>query len=125
MSPDPVPILAQVRALCLALPDAAEKISHGAPTFFIEKGKVFAYFSHHHHNDGRTAVQVKTSGIEEQEMLIEADPDLYYRPPYIGPSGWIGIRLDQGDTDWDHVGDRIAQSWEMVAPRRLLEAGGR
>ena len=125
MSPDPVPVLAQVRALCLALPEAAEKISHGAPTFFIEKGKVFAYFSHNHHGDGRTAVQVKTSGLEEQEMLIEAEPDLYYRPPYIGPAGWIGIRLDQGDTDWDHVGDRIAQSWELVAPRRLLEAGGR
>ncbi|GAA0334845.1 hypothetical protein GCM10009087_51470 [Sphingomonas oligophenolica] len=78
MSPDPDSVLAKVRALCMALPEAAEKISHGAPTFFIEKGKVFAYFSHNHHGDGRTAVQVKTSGREEQAMLVEMDPDLYY-----------------------------------------------
>ena len=125
MSPDPESDLAKVRALCMALPEAAEKISHGAPTFFIEKGKVFAYFSHNHHGDDRTAVQVKTSGREEQAMLVEMDPDLYYVPPYTGPAGWIGMRLDQGATDWDHIGDRIATSWELVAPRRLLEAGGR
>lgn len=122
---DPEPLLARLRELCLELPEAAEKISHGHNAFHIEKGKIFAYFTHNHHKDGRTAVQVKTSGIEEQEMLIEADPDLYYRPPYIGPAGWVGIRLDQGEVDWDHVGDRVAQSWELVAPRRLLEAGGR
>ena len=125
MSPDPDSVLAKVRALCMALPEAAEKISHGAPAFFIEKGKVFAYFSHNHHGDDRTAVQVKTSGREEQAMLVEMDPDLYYVPAYTGPAGWIGMRLDQGETDWDHIGDRIATSWELVAPRRLLEAGGR
>ena len=65
------------------------------------------------------------SGREEQAMLVEMDPDLYYVPPYTGPAGWIGMRLDTGDTDWDHIGDRIATSWELVAPRRLLEAGGR
>jgi len=125
MSPDPESVLAKVRAICMALPAATEKVSHGAPTFFIEKGKVFAYFSHNHHNDGRTAVHVKTSGFDEQAMLVEADPDLYYIPPYIGTAGWIGVRLDAGDTDWDHIGDKIAQSWELVAPAKLLEAGGR
>ena len=125
MSPDPDSVLAKVRAIAMALPEAAEKISHGAPTFFIEKGKVFAYFSHNHHGDDRTAVQVKTSGREEQAMLVEMDPDLYFVPKYTGPAGWIGMRLDQGETDWDHIGDRIATSWELVAPRRLLEAGGR
>jgi phosphoribosylglycinamide formyltransferase-1/phosphoribosylamine--glycine ligase/phosphoribosylglycinamide formyltransferase/phosphoribosylformylglycinamidine cyclo-ligase len=125
MSPDPESDLAKVRALCMALPEAAEKVSHGAPTFHIEKGKVFAYFSHNHHGDDRTAVQVKTSGREEQAMLVEMDPDHYYVPSYTGPAGWIGMRLDTGDTDWDHIGDRIATSWELVAPRRLLEAGGR
>jgi hypothetical protein len=125
MSPDPESVLAQVRKLCLALPGAVEKVSHGAPTFFIEKGKVFACFTHNHHGDDRTAVQVKTSGLEEQAMLVEADSGLYYVPPYIGHAGWVGMRLDTGETDWDHVGDRIAISWELVAPRRLLEAGGR
>ena len=117
-------LLERVSELCLALPETATKLSHGQPAFSVA-GKMFAYFSDNHHNDGRTAVLLKTSGLEEQEMLIESDPDLYYRPPYIGPSGWIGLRLDRGDPDWDHVGDRIAQSWELAAPRRLLEMGGR
>ena len=114
-------LLDQVRARALALPDTAEKLSHGAPGFHIQGGKFFAYFSHDHHGSGITAVQVKTSGPEEQAMLIELDPDLYYRPPYMGPSGWIAIRLDLGDVDWDHVADRILKSWRLVAPRRLAD----
>ena len=68
---------------------------------------------------------VKTSGREEQAMLVEMDPDFYHIPPYLGPSGWIGMELNGAATDWDRIEDRIAISWEMVAPRRLLEAGGR
>jgi phosphoribosylglycinamide formyltransferase-1/phosphoribosylamine--glycine ligase/phosphoribosylglycinamide formyltransferase/phosphoribosylformylglycinamidine cyclo-ligase len=117
-------LLSQVERICLALPETSSKVSHGAPSFMVA-GKMFAYFSDDHHSDGRTAVLVKTSGLEEQEMLIEAEPDLYYRPPYIGHKGWIGLRLDRGDPDWDHVSDRIAYSWELTAPRRLLEMGGR
>jgi phosphoribosylglycinamide formyltransferase-1/phosphoribosylamine--glycine ligase/phosphoribosylglycinamide formyltransferase/phosphoribosylformylglycinamidine cyclo-ligase len=125
MSPDPEKQLAKVRALALALPGTAERLSHGSPGFHIEKGKFFAYFWHNHHSDGETVCIVKTSGREEQEQLIEMEPDLYFSPPYLGPSSWIAMRLDRDDTDWDRVGDRIAASWEMVAPRRLLEAGGR
>lgn len=117
--------LDRVRALALALPEAAERLSHGAPGFHLEKGKFFAYFSHDHHGNGETAVLVKTTGTEEQAMLIEADPALYYKPPYLGTSGWVAIRVAAPDTDWDHVADRIAVSWELAAPRRLLEAGGR
>ena len=94
------------------------------PAFFITKGKMFAYFWHHHHGDDVTAAIVKTSGTEEQAMLIEMEPDLYYRPPYFGPSGWVGIHLDRPDTDWDRVADRVAISWELVAPRRLLVVHG-
>ena len=125
MSPDPDACLERLRTICLALPRAIEKISHGQPVFFIEKGKTFAWFLHNHHGSGITAVAVKTSGAEEQAMLIEADPDLYYKPPYLGPSGWIGLRLDGETVDWDHVADRVATSWELVAPARLLEMGGR
>lgn len=125
MSPDPDAVLARVRELALALPGTAERASHGSPGFHIEKGKFFAYFWHNHHSDGETVVIVKTSGAEEQAMLIEMDPDCYYSPPYLGPSGWVAMRLNGDDVDWDRVGDRIAISWEMVAPRRLLEAGGR
>ena len=125
MSPDPAATLDKVRALALALPEAAERASHGSPGFHIEKGKFFAYFWHNHHSDGETVVIVKTSDREEQAMLIEIDPDCYYSPPYLGPSGWVAMRLDRPDTDWDRIADRIAQSWELVAPWRLLEAGGR
>ena len=125
MSPDPAIELARIRDLCLALPEAAERSSHGAPGFHIEGGRFFAYFWHDHHADGETIVIVKTSGAEEQAMLIEMDPDCYFKPAYLGPSGWVAMRLDRPDTDWDRVGDRIAISWELVAPRRLLEAGGR
>lgn len=125
MSPDPDKDLARVRELCLALPEATEKTSHGAPGFLIEGGRFFAYFWHDHHADGETVVIVKTSGPEEQAMLIDMDPDCYFKPAYIGASGWVAMRLDRADTDWDRIGDRIAISWELVAPRRLLEAGGR
>ena len=125
MNPETEVILDRVREISLALPRAAEKLSHGAPVFFIEKGKTFAWFLHDHHGSGITAVAVKTSGRDEQEMLVETSPELYYLPPYFAPSGWVGLRLDTGDTDWDHVADRIATSWELVAPKRLLEMGGR
>lgn len=125
MSPDPDADLERIRAICMSFPEAAEKLSHGSPAFFIEKGKVYAYYWHNHHGDGHTSVIVKTSGREEQAMLVEMDPEFYHVPPYLGPSGWIAMELNGEATDWDRVGDRIAMSWEMVAPRRLLEAGGR
>lgn len=112
--------LDRIRTIALELPATVEKVSHGTPVFFIEKGRTFAWFWHNHHGDGRTAVLVKTSGIEEQEMLIEADPDVYFRPPYLGPSGWIGLNLAD-ETDWQHVADWIEKSWRAVAPRKLLE----
>jgi hypothetical protein len=121
MSPDPEADLERLRAICLALPHSAERLSHGQPAFYIEKGKIFAWFWDNHHGDGRTAVMVKTSGIEEQEMLIEADPELYYRPAYLGPFGWVAIRTDLPDTDWNHIADRIAMSWDLIAPPKLRE----
>ena len=108
----------------MALPMAAEKLSHGSPAFFIEKGKVYAYFWHNHHSDDRTAVLVKTSSREEQAMLVEADPDSYFVPPYLGPAGWIGLRVDTADVDWEHVAHRIQSSWEMVAPSKLRAVMG-
>lgn len=111
--------LPRLRALALALPKAREKLSHGAPGFFVEGGKFFAYFSDNHHGSGISALLVATSGLEEQAMLIEQDPGLYYRPPYFGASGWIGIRLDTGDTDWEMVEGWLRRSWEVAAPKRL------
>ena len=68
---------------------------------------------------------MRASGVDEQAMLIEAAPELYSRPAYLGPSGWIAINLESAALDWEHVADRIARSWELAAPRRLLEMGGR
>lgn len=112
-------LLDKVRALALALPEADEVTSHGMPCFGIAKGKKYAYFTQNHHGDGIVALLVKTSAPEEQAMLIEQDADRYYRPAYFG-DGWVGIRLDLGDTDWDHIAQRLRISWRQVAPRKLL-----
>jgi hypothetical protein len=118
LSPTPDLVLERLRALCLALPEASERISHGIPAFDVA-GKMFAYFRHNHHGDGRTAVCVKTSGRDEQELLLELDPDLYHRPAYLGPSGWVGIDVASEDTDWTHVGERLRTSYRLAAPTRL------
>ena len=111
-------LIAQVRARALALPEADEVTSHGMPCFGVIKGKKFAYVSNDHHGDGKTALLVKISGPDEQAQLIEMDPARYYRPAYFG-DGWIGIRLDLGDTDWDAVAEWLARSWRAVAPKKL------
>jgi hypothetical protein len=115
--------LEQVRALALDLPDTEERVSHGQPTFFVA-GKMFAQFRHDHHGNGRTIVAVKTADAEEARMLIDAAPENYSRVAYFRAE-WVGLAIGADDTDWAHVGDRIARSWELAAPRRLLEAGGR
>jgi hypothetical protein len=114
--------LQKVREAALELPEASERPSHGQATFFVA-GKQFAQFRDNHHGDAKTVVCVRVSGRDEQAMLLEADPDVYSRPAYL-PS-WISINLTGETVDWDHVADRIAASWELAAPRRLLEAGGR
>jgi hypothetical protein len=116
--------LDKVRSAALDLPETSEKLSHGQPTFFVA-GKQFAQVRDNHHGDGRTVVCVKTSSLDEQAMLLESDPDTYSKPAYLHHAGWISINLASETVDWDHVADRLAQSWELAAPRRLLEAGGR
>ena len=116
--------LDRVRQAALELPETEEKLSHGQPTFFVA-GKQFAQVRDNHHGDGKLVVCVKTSGLDEQAMLLESDPETYSKPAYLGPSGWVSVNLAGDNVDWDHVADRIAASWELAAPRRLLEAGGR
>ena len=117
---DPVWLVSKVRELALAQPEADEVTSHGMPCFGIIGGKKFAYISNDNHGDGKTALLVKISGAEEQAMLIDSDEDRYYRPAYFGDS-WVGIRLDLGDTDWDHIGEWLAKSWLAVAPKKLTK----
>jgi hypothetical protein len=114
--------LERVREAALELPETEERLSHGQPTFFVA-GKQFAQFRDNHHGDGKTVACVRVSSVDEQAMLLEADPETYSRPAYL-PS-WLSINLKGPNVDWDHVADRLAASWELAAPRRLLEAGGR
>ena len=114
--------LDRVRAAALELPETEERLSHGQPTFFVA-GKQFAQFRDNHHGDGKTVVCVRVSSIDEQGMLLDAKPETYSKPAYM-PT-WLSISLVGADVDWDHVADRIAESWELAAPSRLLDAGGR
>lgn len=116
---DPKSVHARVGKLAAALPQVEEKVSHGSPCWRVADKRMFAYFWHNHHSDDITAVLVKTSGAEEQEMLIEMDPDTYFKPPYLGPSGWVGVRLDQPGTDWELVEHRLRESWRLAAPPKL------
>lgn len=106
--------LQRVRRLCLALPNTSEKISHGEPTFFTKTG-VFAMFANNHHNDGHVAVWLPASP-GQQAALIEEVPTTYFRPPYVGTSGWIGVELDQVT---DEVLDaHIRRAWQMIAAKK-------
>ncbi|HWC78104.1 MAG TPA: MmcQ/YjbR family DNA-binding protein [Blastocatellia bacterium] len=107
--------LNRVRKICLALPETTEKLSHGEPTFFVRK-KVFAMFSNNHHKDGHVAVLVPTPpGV--QEMLIEGAPRKFYKPPYVGVRGWVGIELARiSDKD---LAFHINEAWRLIAPKRL------
>jgi phosphoribosylglycinamide formyltransferase-1 len=111
-------LVAQVRERALDLPETEETLSHGMPCFGVMKGKKFAYGSLDHHGDGKTALLVKISGPDQQAQLIENDPDRYYRPAYFG-DGWVGVRLDLGDTDWEAIAAWLDRSWRSIAPARL------
>ncbi len=117
LSPDPNAALARLRDICLALPETDEIVSHGATAFRVH-GKMFAYFQHNHHGDGLTVVSVKTTGREEQDLLLEVDPELYSWPAYIGPRGWIAMSLAPEETDWAHIAARVATSHALAAPKR-------
>lgn len=114
-------LLDRVRELALALPEAEERESHGAPGFRCggASGKFFAHFNNRHHGTDHIAVLVKTDGPDELAALVERDPATYYRPPYYGAAGWVGIILNRAGTDWQHVGAWLERSWRSVAPRRL------
>jgi hypothetical protein len=109
--------LARLRELCFSLPEVTEKEAWGEPTFRV-RDKMFAMFTDNHHGDGRIALWCKAP-LGMQEILVDADPERFYRPPYVGPKGWIGIRLD-AEVDWQEVRSLLAEAWRMTAPRKLL-----
>ena len=104
---------AKLQRICLALPEAAEQETWESATFRV-RGKIFAMTSS---DETRSEVWCK-AGTGVQAMLIAADPRRFFSPPYVGPKGWIGIRLND-ETDWDEVSDLIEESYCLVAPKRL------
>ena len=110
--------LRRVRRICAAMPETAEKLSHGEPTFFVRK-KVFAMFANNHHNDGHIAVWIPAApGF--QATLIKGSPETFFKPPYVGVRGWVGIELDRiSDEDLTY---HIHEAWRLVAPKRLSAA---
>jgi|SRR5215472_15693444 len=113
--------LHRVRRICLALPAVTERLSHGAPTFFAGK-KVFAMFTNNHHNDGHIAVWIPAApGL--QAMLIHDSPKTFFKPPYVGVRGWVGIELDRIGNE--ELAAHILDAWRLVAPKQKKETGAR
>jgi hypothetical protein len=111
-------ILKRLRAICLALPEAAEKVSHGEPTWFAGKGKVFAMFDDHHHGAPHVSVWLPApEGV--QRVLVANDPKRFWRPPYVGAKGWVAVVLDTAP-DWALVADLVEQAYRQVATAKLL-----
>ncbi len=119
MTPPPAP-LDRVRELCLGLPEVVERLSHGAPTFFIGGKRAFVMFHDDHHGDGRLALWC-AAPPGAQEAYIQSAPEHYFRPPYVGHRGWLGVRLDRG-LDGGEVAGAIEDAYLAVAPKRLVEA---
>ena len=111
--------LTRLRKLCLALPEAHEVEAWGTPTFRV-RNKLFAMYADadSHHGDGRAGVWCKAAP-GNQALMVRDAPDRFFVPPYVGPSGWIGVWLD-GDTDWKDLAELLRDSWRLTAPKRLL-----
>jgi hypothetical protein len=112
--------LARVRSLCLALPETEQRESHGEPCWFASGRKMFVMAAQEHHDD-RTAIWAAApEGV--QSSLVASEPERYFRPPYVGHRGWLGVYLDVDDLDWPHVEEIVEDAWRCVAPRRLVAA---
>ena len=120
--------LADVRRLCLGLPETSERLSHGAPSFFVREKRLFASVMTDLHGDGRFALWC-AAGDGVQGLLVSADPERFFVPPYVGHRGWLGVRLDRGGVDHDELAGILEDAYAEVAPAKLVEAardeGGR
>lgn len=105
--------LTRVRRICATMPETVEKLSHGEPTFFVRK-RVFAMFSNNHHNDGHISVMIPAAP-GHQAQLIHTSPTTYFRPPYVGGAGWVGIDLDQIDDE--ELACHIRDAWELIVAK--------
>jgi len=111
--------LRRLREICLGLPETSERLSHGAPTFFVREKRAFLMVLTDHHGDGRFAIWCAAAdGM--QAMLVEADPEKFFVPPYVGHRGWLGVRLDRG-LDWEELAGIAEDAYADVAPAKLVQ----
>jgi hypothetical protein len=111
--------LERVRELCLGLPEVVERPSHGSPAWFVRGKKTFVMYLDDHHGDGRLALWCAApEGM--QEALVGGEPEHYFRPPYVGHRGWIGVNLNRG-LDWNEIAGAIEDAYATVAPTSLVE----
>jgi hypothetical protein len=111
---------ARIRELCLCLPETTERLSHGAPTFFVRGKRAFVMVLSDHHGDGRFAIWCAApDGM--QKLLVESEPERFFVPPYVGHRGWLGVRLDRR-VDWDELARIVEDGYGEVAPPKLVEA---
>src|SRR6266568_2890727 len=112
-------VLKRLRGICLALPETSERLSHGAPTFFVRGKRAFLMVLTDHHDDGRFAIWCAApEGI--QQALVEADPERFFAPPYVGHRGWLGMRLDRA-LDWDELAGIVEDAYAEVAPTKIVD----
>lgn len=111
------PAIKRLRKICLALPEAFEKEAWGECTFRVTGGSMFAMTDNNHHDSGRIAVWIKAPPMV-QEILVNADAKRFFIPPYVGPKGWVGVRLDY-KVDWDELGEILKDGYLMSAPKKL------
>jgi hypothetical protein len=100
----------------MALPEVTEKLSHGEPTWFVRKS--FVMFADHHHDDRLAFWCAAPPGAQEE--LVAADPERFFRPPYVGGRGWLGVYLDVPDVDWTEIAEIVTDAYRQVAPKRLV-----
>lgn len=120
---DSAKLLERVRGIVEGWPEVDERLSHGAPTFWGGR-KTFCSFADHHHGDEHVCIWVKST-LDMQEGLIAADPVVFFRPPYVGVKGWVGVRLDPDSgsgPDWGQVEDLLEEAYRSVAPQRAIRA---
>jgi hypothetical protein len=106
----------KVRAICLRLPGVTERLSHGSPAFFVGKQFLMLWPDGHHERDFPHLWCAAPKGIQEE--LMAASPERYFRPPYVGSRGWVGMRLD-GEVDWGEVDELCLEAYRLIAPSRL------
>lgn len=112
--------LARLRAICMALPEVTERLSHGEPTWFVRDKKTFVNMDSYHHGAEHYSCWV-AAPMGAQDVLLSSKPKVFFRPPYVGHRGWVGIRLDVPQLDWDEVEMIVKDGYRLIAPVALVK----